>query len=232
LLFALFLFAAKTSDARLQILKKNGGTGEVFKGVDLEHWAEETDGFSGAELASLLQKATLNAMREAMGTSAAAVKPKVMDKHVQEVFNTHMQSRTEKPVKLNIGGTIVQINEKTLDSLFDSGNLKQTDSNTGESFLLKRQPIMAQRLKKDSNGALFLDRNIDSFMLLLDAVRGCDISVHLRDPNNAQAFCDEVKWFMMGDAPEAAQPVTNPNIVGWWELARSSINADPKSMSM
>jgi len=79
--------------ARLEILRIHTKRMPLAEDVDLEEIAEQTDGYSGADLAALVREAAMNALREDLNIS------KVNMRHFRAAMNTIGPSITKEMIK-------------------------------------------------------------------------------------------------------------------------------------
>ena len=79
--------------ARLEILRIHTKRMPLAKDVDLEEIAEQTDGYSGADLAALVREAAMNALREDLNIS------KVNMRHFRAAMDTIGPSITKEMIK-------------------------------------------------------------------------------------------------------------------------------------
>ena len=85
--------APPDKDARLEILKIHTRKMPLANDVDLEEIAEQTEGYSGADLAALVREAAMNALREDLSTS------KVSMKHFRAAMSVVGPSITKEMIK-------------------------------------------------------------------------------------------------------------------------------------
>jgi cell division protease FtsH len=81
---------------RLEILRLHGGKRPLAPGASLEEVARQTPGFSGAELANVINEAALLSVRQSRGEIDQATLEEAIDRVVAGPAKTHIMSESER----------------------------------------------------------------------------------------------------------------------------------------